>query len=73
MNLAFLFFVFFGLHLQHMEVHRLQVELQLQVPAYTSTQDPSHICDLCHSLQQCRTLNPLSKAKDRTHILTSCS
>ena len=25
----------------------------------TATLDPSHICDLCHSLQQCRILNPL--------------
>ena len=32
-----------------MEVPRLGVELQLQLPAYakaTATQDPSHICEL---------------------------
>ena len=31
--------------------------------------DPSHICDLHHNLQQCQILNPLSKAKNWTHIL----
>ena len=25
-----------------------------------------HICDLCHSMQQCQFLNPLSKARDQT-------
>ena len=34
----------------------------------TATQDPS--CHPCHSLQQCWILNPLSKARDRTCILT---
>ena len=40
--------------------------------AYTTamaTLDPSHICDLCRSLLQCRILNPLSKARDRNCIL----
>ena len=27
----------------------------------------SHICDLHHSLQQCRILNSLSEARDQTH------
>ena len=31
--------------------------------------DPSHICDLCHSLQQCQILNPLSEARDQTLTL----
>ena len=31
--------------------------------------DPSCIHELRHSLQQCRILNPLREAKDRTHIL----
>ena len=55
-----------------MEVPRLGVKLELQLPAYataTATQDPSHICDLHHSSQQCRILNPLSKATDRTRVL----
>ena len=40
--------------------------------AYTTaraTQDPSHICNLCHSLRQYQILNPLSKARDQTHFL----
>ena len=40
---------------------------QHQIPA-TATPDPSHICDLHHSPRQCQILNPLSKARDRTHI-----
>ena len=55
-----------------MEVPRLGVQQELQLPAYTTataTRDPSHVCDLHHSSQQNRTLNPLSKARDRTSIL----
>ena len=51
-SLLFLFFGFLGLHLCHVEVPRLGVELELQLPAYTTataTSDPSHICDLQHS------------------------
>ena len=39
----FFFFSFLGLHLQHMEVPRLGVNLELQLPAYitaTAMQDP---------------------------------
>ena len=46
--------------MQRMEVPRLGVESELQLPAYgtaTATQDP-------HSSQQRWILNPLSKAKD---------
>ena len=62
-----LFFLFFlWLHLRHMEVPGLSVELELQLLAYataTATQDLSCICDLYHSLQQHRVLNTLSKAR----------
>ena len=61
-----------GPHLQQMEVPRLGVELELQLPAYgtvTATPDLSCACDLCCSLQQHWILNPLSKARDRTRIL----
>ena len=47
-----LFFAFEGCTHKHMEVLRLGVELELQLPAYTTAtamQDPSRICDL-HSL-----------------------
>ena len=55
-----------------MEVPRLEVESELQLLAYTTataTQDPSHVCGLHHSSWQCRILNPLSEARDGTHIL----
>ena len=48
----FYFIVFLGPHLQHMEILRLGVQLELQLPAYTTataTLDPSCICDLHHS------------------------
>ena len=32
----FFFFFFFGLHLPHIEVPRLGVELELQLPSYTT-------------------------------------
>ena len=60
------FFVFLGLHLQHMEVPQLGVELELWLLAYTTvtaTRDPSHVFDLHHSSQPCRILNPLSEAR----------
>jgi len=60
-------FCFLGPHLQHMEVLRLGIKLELQLPAYaraTATQDPSCIYDLHHSLWQCQIPNPLSEAMD---------
>ena len=59
-----------------MEVPRLEAELELQLPAYTTaaaTRDPSLICDLHHSSWQHRILNPLSKAKDGTWVLMDAS
>ena len=56
-----------GLHLQHMEVPRLGVELELQLLTYTTATvmpDLSHVCDLHLSSWECRILNPLSKARD---------
>ena len=44
-----IFFFFLGLHPQHMEVPRLGVESELQLPAYTTDtamQDPSLICNI---------------------------
>ena len=34
-----------------------------------NTTNPSHVCNLHHSAQQCRILNPLSEARDQTHNL----
>ena len=53
-----------------MEVPRLEVKLELQLPAYTTvtaTADPSRVCN--HSSQQCQILNPLSKARDQIRNL----
>ena len=74
----FFFFPFFllWLHPWHMEDPRLGVETELQLPAYTTaTAMPglSLVCGLHHSSWQCRILNPLSQARDRTHILVDTS
>ena len=66
-----IFFLILGLHLRHVKVPRLGVELELQLPAYitaTATPDLSCICDLHLSLRQHRILNPLNKARDWTPI-----
>ena len=66
------FFFFLWTLLQHMEVSRLGVKLELQLLASTratATWDLNHIYDLCHSLRQGQILNPLSKARDQTCIL----
>ena len=50
--------------------------MKLQLPAYTTAtaaRDPSCICDLHHSSRQCRILNSLSKARDRTRNLRAPS
>ena len=68
----FNFNFFLGLHQQHIEIPRLGAESELQLLAYTTAiaiQNPSRICDLHHSSQQHQNLNPLSKARDRTHVL----
>ena len=57
------FFALFRAVPQYMEIPRLGVELELQLQAYdtaTATLDPSCICSLCCSLQQCQILNPLN-------------
>ena len=54
-SLFFLSFVILGLHPWHMEVPRIGVKSELQLPAYvtaTAMLDPSCVCDLHHrSLQ----------------------
>ena len=55
-----------------MEVPRLEVKSELELPAYTTAtamQDPSHVCSLHHSSQQHQILNPLSEARERTRNL----
>ena len=64
-------FFFLEPHAQHMEIPRLGVEWELQLPAYTTataTQDLSCTYDLYYSSRQHQILNPWSKARDRTCI-----
>ena len=69
--------------MQDMELPGLGVKSELQLLVYelpvyitaaaTASEDPSCICDLYHSLWKCQILNPLSKARDQTHILMDTS
>ena len=57
-----------------MEVPRLGVEPELQLPATaTATPDPSHVCDPHHSSWQHSIFNPLIEARDRTCVLMDAS
>ena len=59
-----------------MEVPRLGVKSELQLPAdttVTATQNPSHVCDLHHSSRQQGFLNFLSEVRGRTRILMDTS
>ena len=72
----FFSFFFLGLYLQDMEVPRPGVELEPQLLATataTAMWDPSRVCVLYHSSQQCWILNPPRKARDRTCILMDTS
>ena len=74
--LFFFFLVFLGPYPQQMEVPRLGIKSELQLPAYTTataTWDPSRFCDLHHSSWQHWILNPLSEARNRTCILMDTS
>jgi len=67
----FIFSVFLGPYLRHMEIPRLGVASELQLLSATATAmwDPSHGFDLHHSS---RILNPL-KARNQTHVLMDAS
>ena len=74
--LLFLLINFLEPRPRHMEVPRLGVESELQLPAYTAataTQDPSQVCNLYHSSWQCWILNPLIETRDWIHILMNPS
>ena len=69
--LKFTFFCFLGLHMQYMEVPRLGVESQLQLPVYTTAiamPDSSCVCDIHHSSLQCQVVNPLNENRDGKKI-----
>ena len=64
------------MHPRQMQVPRLGVKLELQLPAFTiatETWDLSHICDLYDRSRQCRIFNPLSKARHHTCVLMDTS
>ena len=63
----FFFFGFLGLHLWHMEVHKLGVESELQLPAYATaiaTPNMSRNYYLYHGSWHRWIPNPLTKVKD---------
>ena len=65
----FFFSFFLGLYQQHMEVPRLGLQSELQLPAYTTAkvmQDLSRVCKLHHNSQQYWITDPLSEASDGT-------
>ena len=68
-----LFFFSSSQHLKYLEIPRLGIQLEWQLPTYTTamaTSDLSQICDLCHNSWQHQILSPLSEARDQTCILT---
>ena len=69
LSFFFFFLPFLGPLPRHKEVPRLGVESELWLLAYTTAtamRELSRICHLHHSSRQCRLLNALSKARDRT-------
>ena len=73
-TIGFFFSCFLGLHLWHMEVPRLGVNSEPQLPATaTATWDLSLIWDPYHSSWQHRILNALSKVRDWTYLLMDIS
>ena len=57
---------------RHVEILKLGVESELQLPAYTTATampDTSCVCDLHHSSWQLQILNLLSKARDQIRNL----
>ena len=72
----FFFLAFIGPYVWHMEVLRLGVQLELHFLAYTTaTATPalSHVFDLHNRSWPCWIPNPLSEARDQTHILMDTS
>ena len=68
--------LFLGPHLKHMEVPRLGVELELLLPVYataTATPEPNVSVTYPTAHDNARSFNPLSEARDQTHILMDTS
>ena len=72
--ILFYFILFLEPHRRHMEIPRLGVKSELELPAYTTATamwGRSHVC--YHSSQQCQIPNPLSHARDQTCVLMDTS
>lgn len=70
------YFIYLLGPVQCMELPRLEVKSELQLPAYTIatvTQDLSWVCNLHCSSQQCQILNPMSGGRDQTRNLMDTS
>ena len=70
------FFVFLGPHMRPYGSSQASVKSELQLPAYTiatAMPDPSCVCNLHLSSQQNQMFNPLSKARDQTHVFMDTS
>ena len=74
MQVLFVFCLLGPQHPLFMEVPRLWVKLELLPLAYATAMPAlSSVCDLHHSSQQCRILNPMNEARNRTCILMEAS
>ena len=65
-----------GLCVRHMQVSRLGVKMELQLPVYatgTAMLDPSHVCNLYHNSRQHQIHNLLREARDPTCGLMDAS
>ena len=71
--LYFLFFVFCLFRAKPMAYGGSQARSQIRAAAATAMRDPGCIFDLHHSSWQHQILNPLSKARDQTHVLMDTS
>ena len=63
-------------HMGHMEIPKLGVKSELQLPAYTiatAMQDPSRVYSLHHSSWQGQILNPLCRTRGGIRILMDAS
>ena len=73
---CFFFFDFLGPLMFHMELPRLRVDSELQLPAYTTAtarQDLSQVFDLHPSTRPRWIPNPLIESRDRTRVLMETS
>ena len=72
-GLSELYFFFFFLSFRATPATYGSSQDRGRIRAVTETGDLSCVCDLHHSSGQCCTLNPLSEARDGTHVLMETS